>query len=145
MSQFVFAEPQSRIAMPVRRNDRPFSAFGVAMQSPPPLRKRIISRLRFALVFVKTSACFAPEHLAVAQPKQDGGNLIAPPVGFLECVANIDGDIDADFIDESQWTHPHPPLHKGTVDFVRVHAAFEKFGSVEQIRKQNAVDEKTRT
>src|SRR6266576_5475697 len=116
MSQFVFAEPQSRIAMPVRRNDRPFSAFWLAMQSTPPLPERIVRRLRFAFVFIKTSACFAPEHLAVAQPKQDGGNVIAPPVGFLKCVANIDRDIDADFIDETQWTHRHPPLHKRLVD-----------------------------
>ena len=71
--------------------------------------------------------------------------MIALPVGFLECVANIDGDIDADFIDESQWTHRHPPLHKRLVDFVRVHAAFEKFSGVKQVRKQNAVDEKTWT
>src|SRR5438034_10614305 len=113
--------------MPVRRNDRPFSAFGVAMQSAPPMRERIVIRLRFALVFVKTSACFAPEHLAVAQPKQEGGNVIAPPVGFLKCVANIDRDIDADFIDEMQWTPRHGPLHTSTVHFLCLHAAFETF------------------
>src|SRR6266700_1227429 len=135
MSQFVFAEPQSRIAMPVRRNDWPFSAFWVAMQSTPPLRERIVRRLRLAFVFIKTSACFAPEHLAVAQPKQDGRNVIALPVGFLECVANIDGDIDADFIDQPQWSHRHYPLQKSIVDLVRVHTAFKQLRGIEQVRE----------
>src|SRR5207249_4949805 len=98
----------------------------------------------FAFVFVKTSAVFAAEHLAIAQPTQDGGNVIASPVCLLKSIANINRDVDADFVDQPQRPHWHTPLHKWIVDLVRVQAAFEKLCSIEQIRKQNAIDEKTR-
>ena len=43
MRQFALIQPQPWIAMPIRRNDRAFGAFRVAMQSPPPLRQRVVS------------------------------------------------------------------------------------------------------
>ena len=70
--------------------------------------------------------------------------MIASPVRLLKGVANINRDVDADFVDQPQRPHWHTPLHKRIVDLVRVQAAFEKLGSIEQIRKQNAIDEKTR-
>ncbi len=130
--------------MHLRWNGWSLSAFRIATQSPPPLRKRLVNRLRFAFVFVKTSGAFPTPHLALAQPKQDGGNVITPSVCLLQRIANINGDIDADLIDQSQRAHRHPPLHQRMVDFFCVHSAFEQLGRVEQIRKQNAIHEEPR-
>ena len=91
----------------------------------PPLDERFVRPLRFTFIFVKTSACLAAEHLAVAQPKQNRGYVIAPPVRLFQSVANINGNIDADFIDQSQWTHGHAPLHKRIVYRGRIRATFE--------------------
>ena len=85
--------------MPVRRNVWAFGAFGLAMQCAPPLRERVIARLRFALVFVKPGSGLPAKHLTVTQPQQDGRNVVAPPVSFLKCVADINSDINADFVD----------------------------------------------
>src|SRR5260370_8169825 len=118
--------------MPIRRNGWALGTFRIAMQSPSPLRQRVVSRLRFAFVFVETSAGFATEHLPVAQPKQDRGNVIAPPVRLLKCVANIDCDIDANFVDQSQWAHRHTPLQKRIVDLTSVYTALEKSPRINQ-------------
>jgi hypothetical protein len=69
------------------------------VQSTPPLHQLVVRRLPLALVFVKTRACFAAQHLLVAQPKLDNWDVIALPVSLLECGADIDRNIDADFID----------------------------------------------
>ena len=70
--------------------------------------------------------------------------MIAPPVRLLKCVANINGDIDADFIDQSQRAHRHAPSNQCIVNSFRLRTALEKLGCIKQIRKQNAVDQKTR-
>ena len=114
------------------------------MQSAPPLRQRVVSQMRFAFVFVETAAAFATEHLPVAQPKQNRGNVIATPVCLLQCIANINCDIEANFVDQSQRAHRHTPLQKRVVDLSCVQTALEKFRRIEQIGKQNPVDEKPR-
>ena len=103
-----------------------------------------VRRLLFTLVFVKAGTRLAPKHLAVTQPEQHGRNVIAASVSFLERVANINGNIDADFIDQPQRSHRHPPLHQRGINFVRFEPSFEKLSGVEQIWKQNPVDQKTR-
>src|SRR6266567_4726563 len=141
--QLLFVQPQPRIAMPVRRNIRSLCAFGLAVQRAPPLCERLVRHLRFTLIFVKTGGRFAAQHLTVAQPEQHGRNVIAPSVRLFQCIANIDRDIDANFVDQPQRSHRHAPLQKCIIDLVRVQAALEKLGGVEQIRKQHAVDQKT--
>src|SRR5206468_12445619 len=130
--------------MPICRNVRSLSSFGLAVQRAPPLYERVVRRLCFGLVFVKTTPRFSAKHLTFAQPEQDSRNVIAPSVGFLKSIANINSDIDANFIDQSQRSHRHAPLHKCIIDLVRVQAALEKLGGIEQIRKQHAVNQKTR-
>ena len=125
---------------PIRKTDS-------AVASGPgaaPFFKRFVRCLRFAFVFVKASARFAPEHLATAQREKRSGNVITPSVGFLKGIANINSDIDANFIDQSQRSHRHSPCHKRIVDLVRVQSAFKKLRGIEQIRKQHAVNQKTR-
>src|SRR5260370_21143057 len=117
--------------MPIWRNDWALGTFRIAMQSPPPSRQRVVSRLRFAFVFVESSAGFATEHLPVAQPKQDRRNVIATTVCLLECIANVDCNIEADFVDQSQWAHRHTPLQKRIVDLSCVQTALEKFRRIE--------------
>ena len=70
--------------------------------------------------------------------------MIVPSVRLFQCIANINSDIDANFVDQPQRPHRHAPLHECIVDLVRVQAALRKLGGIEQIRKQNAVDQKTR-
>src|SRR5947208_2745646 len=125
--------------MPVRWNVWSFSSFRLAMQSAPPLHQQVVRRLCFTFVLVKTCSCFAAQHLLVAQPEQDSRDMITLPVGFLECVADINRDVYADFVDQPQRTHWHPPLYKSAVDPIRVHAALEQLGSIKQVWKQNAV------
>src|SRR5439155_5940820 len=98
--------------MLVRWNVWSFSSLRLTVQPAPPLYQRVVRRLRLASVFVKTCACFAPKHLLVAQPEQDSWNVIPLSISFLECVADVDGDIDADFIDKSQRSHRHSPFHQ---------------------------------
>ena len=71
--------------------------------------------------------------------------MIATPVCLLQCSANINCDIDADFVDQSQWAHRHTPLQKRVVDLSCIETALEKFRRIEQIGKQNPIDEKPRT
>src|SRR5213080_3541836 len=130
--------------MPICRNVRSLSSFGLAVQRAPPLYERVVRRLCFGLVFVKTTPRFSAKHLTFAQREQDSRNVIAPSVGFLKGIANINSDIDANFIDQSQRSHRHSPCHKRIVDLVRVQSAFKKLRGIEQIRKQNAVDEESR-
>src|SRR5207247_10320211 len=78
------------------------------------------------------------------QPEQDSRNVIAPSVGFLKGIANINSDINANFIDQSQRSHRHAPLHKCIIDLVRVQATLEKLDCIQQIRKQHAINQKTR-
>src|SRR6266487_869141 len=137
--QLFVVQPQTWIAVPVRRNVWAFGAFGLAMQCAPPLRERVIAHLRFALVFVKPGSGLPAKHLTVTQPQQDGRNVVAPPVSFLKCVADINSDIDADFVDQPQWAHRHAPSHKCAINLVRVQATLEELSRIEQIRKQNPV------
>jgi hypothetical protein len=65
--------------------------------------------------------------------------VIALPVGLLERVTDVNRDIDANFVDQSQRSHRHAPRHQRRIDPLRVHAAFEKSCSIEQVGKQNAV------
>ena len=70
--------------------------------------------------------------------------MVAPPVSLLEGVADIDRNINADFVHQPQRAHWHAPLHKRAVNLLRFQATFEKLSSIEQIRKQNPVHQKTR-
>src|SRR6202008_2018607 len=54
-----------------------------------PLYERLVRLLYLALVFVKTSTRFSPEHLSVAQPQQNSRSVIASAVSFLKRVSNI--------------------------------------------------------
>src|SRR5437868_3389294 len=131
--------------MPVRRNDRPFRAFRIAVQSAPPLDERLVRRLRFAFVFVKTAACFTTEHSTIAQPMQDGGSVIATAVGFFQRPGDVNSDVHADLVDQTQRPHRHSPGDKRIVDLLCIHSRLEKFRGIEQIRKQNTIDEKAGT
>src|SRR6184192_774074 len=111
--------------MRVRWNVWSFTPLRLTVQSASPLHQRIVRRLLLAFVFVKTCACFAAQHLLVAQPKQDSCDAIALPVSLLESVADINRNIEADFIDQSKRTHGHSPFHQRTIDPFRVHAALE--------------------
>ena len=106
--------------------------------------QRLVRRLASTFILVKACACFAAQHLLVAQPEQDSWDVIALAVGLLEGVADIDRNIDADFIDQSQRTHRHSPFHQRTIDSLRVHAALKQLRGFEQVRKQNAVHQEAR-
>src|SRR5205823_13146751 len=98
--------------MPICRNVRSLSPFGLAVQRAPPLYERVVRRLSFGLVFVKTTPRFSVKHLIFAQPEQDSRNVIAPSVGFLKGIANINSDIDDNFINQSPPSYPHAPFNK---------------------------------
>src|SRR5207249_10624252 len=107
----LFVQPQTGIAVPIRWNIRALGAFEFAVQRAAPLSERVVGRLDFALVFVKTGATLPSKHLSVAQPEKDGRNVIAAAVSFLKCVAYIDRDIDTDLVDQPQRSHGHAPFH----------------------------------
>ena len=65
-------------------------------------------------------------------------------VRFFERVRDIDRDIDADLIDQTQRAHWHPPLDKGFVNFVRAYAVFVKLRRLEQVGEKDAINEKAR-
>ena len=71
--------------------------------------------------------------------------MIAFAVRLFERARDVDRDVDADLIDQSQRSHWHSPFYERIIDLVRTDALFEKVGSVEQVRKQNAIDQKTGT
>src|SRR5436190_18555662 len=112
--------------MRVRWNNWPFSSLGLTMQSASPLRQRLVRHLLLAFVFVKTCACLAAEHPLVAQPEQNSWDVITLPISFFEGITDINGDIHADLIDQSQRTHRHSPCHQRAVDPLPVHADLEK-------------------
>src|SRR3954464_8785018 len=97
--------------MAVRGNVWSFSSLRLTVQTTPPLHQLVVRRLFLALVFVKTCACLATEHPLIAQPEQDTCDMIALPISLLQCVADIDGNVDADFINQSQRAHRHSPFH----------------------------------
>src|SRR5207237_9188559 len=99
----------SGIAMPVVRNDRPFRALRIAVQSTSPLDQRLVRRLRFAFVFAKTPAGFATEHSTIAQPMQDGGSVIATAVGLFQRPGDVNRDVLAALGDQTQRPHWHSP------------------------------------
>src|SRR5206468_9826210 len=70
------------ISVPVRWNIRALGAFEFAVQGAAPLSERVVRRLRFAFVFIKTGATLPSKHLSVAQPEKDGRNVIAAAVSF---------------------------------------------------------------
>src|SRR6266496_2864559 len=79
----LFVQPQTGIAVPIRfrsRGIRALGAFEFAVQRAAPLSERVVGRLGFALVFVKTGATLPSKHLSVAQPEKDGRNVIAAAV-----------------------------------------------------------------
>ena len=99
--EIFFAHPQPRIVIQTRRNIRALGTFRLAVQSASPLCERLVSALRFTLVFVKAGVRFAAQHLTITQPEQNRGNMVALPIGFLKGIADIDANIDADFVDQS--------------------------------------------
>src|SRR3954453_20980482 len=101
--------------MAVRGNVWSFSSLRLTVQATPPLHQLVVRRLLLAFVFVKTCACFAAQHLLIAQPKNDAWDVIALTVSLFECVTDIDRNIDADFIDQSQWSHRHSPFDQGPI------------------------------
>src|SRR6267154_4532307 len=111
--------------MPVWWNVWSSSPLRLTVQSTPPLHQRVVRRLASTFIFVKACACFAAQHLLVAQPEQNSWDVIALPIGLLECVGDIDRDIHAYFIDQSQRTHRHSPFHERTIDSLCVHAALK--------------------
>ena len=70
--------------------------------------------------------------------------MIASPVGFLERIANI--TVISTPISSINRNGPigMPHCISALSILLRVQAAFEKFGGIEQIGKQNAIDQKTR-
>src|SRR5439155_6061187 len=101
--------------------------------------------LRLAFVFVKTASSFATEHSTIVQPMQEGGRVIAPAVGLFQCAGDVNRDVHADLVDQTQWPHRHPPSDKRIVDLLRVHSRLKKVRGLEEIRKQNTIDEKAGT
>ena len=110
-----------------------------------PFLERFIRSLRFAFVFVKTAAGFSTEHSTIAQPMQDGGSVIATAVGFFQRPGDVNRDVHADLVDQTQRPHRHSPGDKRIVDLLCIHSRLEKFRGIEQIRKQNTIDEKAGT
>src|SRR6266446_7563309 len=131
--------------MPIRGNVWPFGPFGLTMQSASPFGKRLVRRLRFAFVSVNSATRFAAEHSTVPQPKQYSRHMITAPERFLQRRGDIDSNIDADFIDQTQRPHRHTPFKQCIVDLLCVEAGFEKLSGIEQIWKQDAIDEKSGT
>ncbi len=75
------------------------TSFGMTAGGAAPLLERLVRRLPLALVFVEATARFATEHSVLAHFSQNVRCAIAFAVSFLECVRDVDRDIDADFID----------------------------------------------
>ena len=97
----------------------------------------------FAFVFVKAAPGLAAEHFCLLHLLQDRRRAGARAERFFERGRDIDRDVDADLIDQTQRSHRHPPLDQRGVDFLRIDPLFEKLRRVEEIGKENPVDEKS--
>src|SRR5207253_8055513 len=71
-------------------------------------------------------------------------SFIAAAESVMKRVGNIDSDIDADFVDQSQRTHGHSPARNRLVNLLRINARLEKGGCIDQIWKQHSVHQKAR-
>src|ERR1700680_4078904 len=110
-----------------------------------PFLERFIRSLRFAFVFVKTASGFSTEHSTIAQLMQDGGSVIAPAVGLFQRRGDVNRDVPPDLVHPTKRPHRHPPGDKRIFDLLCIHSRLEKFRGIEQIRKQNTIDEKAGT
>ena len=71
--------------------------------------------------------------------------MVAASECLFECRSNVNGDVDADLIDQTQRPHRHTPFQQCIVDLLCVDAGFEKLSRIEQIWEQDAIDEKSGT
>src|ERR1700730_11688540 len=71
--------------------------------------------------------------------------MVAASECLFECRSNVNGDVDADLIDQTQRPHRHTPFQQCIIDLLCVDAGFEKLSRIEQIWEQDAIDEKSGT
>src|SRR2546423_14450072 len=71
-------------------------------------------------------------------------SFIAAAESVMKRVGNIDSDIDADFVDQSQRTHGHSPVRNRPVNLLRVNARLQKADCINEIWKQHSVHQKAR-
>ena len=51
-------------------------------------------------------------------------------------------DIDADFVNQTERSHRHAPLQQRPIDLLDADTTFKNLGGLEQIREENAIDQK---
>src|SRR5258705_9861741 len=60
-------------------------------------------------------------------------------------LGDMKGDINADFVKKTHWTHRHAEVEHGLVQIRDGRAGFEKISGFDEVRHQNAVDHEAGT
>src|SRR5207302_978117 len=108
-----------------------------------PAAQSVVRLLGFALVLVEAAARLSSKHFVFPQPLQHSRRVIASAERLLQRFGNVDRNIDTNLINQAKGTHRHSPIDERLINFLSADPTFEKLDRVKEIRKQNAIDQKT--
>src|SRR5438270_11823784 len=94
---------------------------------------------------VKSAASLSTEQTFLDHPGKAFRHLHPVRITRRQCLGNMHGDIDTDFIQQCHWAHRHAEIEHGFIQFNDACACLEKISRLKQVGHQNAINEEAGT